>query len=204
MRQRKADAERLAVAAEKVRAANALEEAYKAEQLAETARAERDRATKNANEVVQAEIDKRKIEVAADAQKEKYIREAHGQAEAIFLQMEAKARGIFETLSKQAEGLEKIVKAAGGDPKMAATLLIVDKLPQLVETQVKAISNLKIDKVVVWDGGANASGQGSTANFLSGLMSSVPPLQSLFKLAGMELPELLGKPAKPEFTPPGK
>jgi len=191
MRQKKAEAERAAVAAEKVKSANALQEAYRAEQDAETARAERDRATKNANEVVQAEIDKKKIEVAAEAQKNKTIKEAEGASQAVFLNMEAKARGIMEILTKQAEGLKQIVEAAGGDPDKAATLLIIDKLPQLVETQVKAISNLQIDKIVVWDNGAK--GEGSTANFLSGLMGSVPPLQNLFKMAGMELPGLLGK-----------
>jgi len=191
MRQKKAEAERAAVAAEKVKSANALQEAYRAEQDAETARAERDRATKNANEVVQAEIDKKKIEVAAEAQKNKTIKEAEGASQAVYLNMEAKARGIMEILTKQAEGLKQIVEAAGGDPDKAATLLIIDKLPQLVETQVKAISNLQIDKIVVWDNGTK--GEGSTANFLSGLMGSVPPLQNLFKIAGMELPGLLGK-----------
>jgi flotillin len=191
MRQKKTEAERAAVAAEKVKSANALQEAYRAEQDAETARAERDRATKNANEVVQAEIDKKKIEVAAEAQKNKTIKEAEGASQAVYLNMEAKARGIMEILTKQAEGLKQIVEAAGGDPDKAATLLIIDKLPQLVETQVKAISNLQIDKIVVWDNGTK--GEGSTANFLSGLMGSVPPLQNLFKIAGMELPGLLGK-----------
>jgi flotillin len=199
MRQKKAEAERAAVAAEKVKSANALQEAYKAEQDAETARAERDRATKNANEVVQAEIDKKKIEVAAEAQKNKTIKEAEGASQAVYLNMEAKARGIMEILTKQAEGLKQIVEAAGGDPDKAATLLIIDKLPQLVETQVKAISNLQIDKIVVWDNGAK--GEGSTANFLSGLMGSVPPLQNLFKMAGMELPGLLGKSVEEPKSP---
>ena len=39
-------------------------------------------------------------------------------------------------------------------------------------------------------------GGGSTANFLSGLMKSVPPLNDLFEQAGMSLPEFLGKDMK--------
>ena len=58
--------------------------------------------------------------------------------------------------------------------------------------QVEAIKNIKIDKVTVWDSGA-AGGNSTTANFLSGMMKSVPPLGELFKQAGMELPEFLGK-----------
>src|SRR5665647_2513015 len=54
-REKQAEASRKAVAAEKVTEAKALEEAYAAEQLAENARALRDKATQTANVVVSAE-----------------------------------------------------------------------------------------------------------------------------------------------------
>ena len=106
---------------------------------------------------------------------------------------EAEARGMYEILTKQAEGLERIVKSAGNDPKDAVLLLIADKLPELVKMQTEAIKNIKIDKVTVWDGGQGANGNGSTANFMSGLYKSVPPLKDIFDMAGMELPNYLGK-----------
>jgi flotillin len=71
-------------------------------------------------------------------------------------------------------------------------LMISDKLPELVRTQVEAIKNIKIDKLTVWDGQSGANGKTATANFLSGLMQSVPPLNDLFNMAGMELPKYLG------------
>jgi flotillin len=73
-------------------------------------------------------------------------------------------------------------------------LLIADKLENLMTIQVEAIKNIKIDKITVWDSG-NGSGDGktSTANFLSGLMKSVPPLEEVFALSGLALPEYLGK-----------
>jgi len=200
MRQRKAEAERVAMAAERVQAAKASEESYQAERIAETARAERERATQTADIVVKTEIDKKKIEIEADAQAEKSRREARGQADATFATMEAQARDINEVLTKQALGFQKLVEAAGGEASKAATLLIVEKLPELVKTQVEAIKNLKIEKVVVWDS-QTGSGQSSTANFLSSLIGSVPPLQNLFSLAGMQLPELLGKPVHAEAVP---
>jgi flotillin len=200
MRQRKAEAERVALAAERVQSAKALEEAYQAERTAETARGERERATQTADIVVKTEIDKRKIEIAADAQAEKTRREARGQADATFATMEAQARGINEVLSKQAQGFQKLVEAAGGEASKAATLLIVDKLPEIVKTQVEAIKNLKIEKVVVWDS-QTGNGQSSTANFLSSLIGSVPPLQNLFSMAGMQLPEILGKPVAKDTVP---
>ncbi len=63
--------------------------------------------------------------------------------------------------------------------------------------QSEAIKNIKIDKVTVWENGSNADGKTSTANFLSGMYKSVPPLQEMFNMAGMELPEYLkGKDTK--------
>jgi flotillin len=195
MRQRSAEAERIATAAEKVQSAHALEEAYRAEQAAEVSRAERERATQTADIVVKTEIEKKKIEIEADAQAEKARREAKGQADATFATMEAQARGINEILTKQAAGFGQLVNAAGGDAMKAATLLIVEKLPEIVKTQVEAIKNIKIDEVVVWDN-QTGNGQSSTANFLSSLIGSVPPLQNLFTMAGMQLPEILGKPSQ--------
>lgn len=70
--------------------------------------------------------------------------------------------------------------------------MIADKLPELVKTQAEAIKNIKIDKVTVWDSGAKTGeGKGSTANFISGMYKSVPPLQEMFNMAGMQLPEYL-------------
>ena len=190
-REKQAEAERLAVAAEKVQAAKALEEAYKSERDAELARAEREKATQQANVVVAAQIEKEKMIIAAEAEAEKLRREAKGEADAIFAKMDAQARGTLEILSKQAEGFNQLVQAAGGDAKDAITMLISDKLPELVRTQVEAVKGIKIDKVTVWDGGNSKDGKTATSNFISGMMGSVPPLDDLFKMAGMNLPSYL-------------
>ncbi len=192
-RQREAEAERTAIASEKVQRAKALEEAYAAEQSSEKARAERERAFQNAEIVVPAEIEKQRIEISAEAQAEQTRRRAKGDADAILLKAQAEAQGLYEVLTKQAEGLDRIVKAAGNNPKDAFILLLADKLPEIVKTQSEAIQNIKFDKITVWDGGNNGGegGKGSTANFLSGIYKSVPPLQDMFNMAGMQLPEYL-------------
>lgn len=202
-REKEAEAARLAVAAEKVQAAKALQEAYQSERDAELARAERERATQQANIVVPAQIDKEKLIIEAEAEAEKVRRLAKGEADAIFAKMDAQARGTLEVLSKQADGFNELVKAAAGDPQKAVLMLIADKLPELVKTQVEAVKGIKIDKVTVWDGnGEGKNGKTSTANFISGLMGSVPPLQDLFNMAGMNLPEYLkGTETKPEEQP---
>lgn len=193
-REKEAEASRIAVAAEKVQAAKALQEAYVSEKDAELARAEREKATQQANIVVPAEIDKQKAIIEAEAEAEKIRRMAKGEADAIYAKMDAQARGILEVLSKQAEGFGQLVNAAAGDPQKAVLMLIADKLPELVKTQVEAVKGINIDKVTVWDNGTGANGKTATSNFISGLMKSVPPLEDLFKMAGMDLPSYLKGP----------
>ena len=192
-REREAEAQRKAVAAEKVAQAKALEEAYSAERLAEEARADRERATQAANVIVAQEIEKKRKIIEAEAEAEKIRVNAKGEADAAYARMEAEARGLFEILNKQAQGYDKMIQAAGGDAKNAYILLLLEKLPDLVKTQVEAVKGINIDKVTVWDSGANADGKSSTANFVSGLMKSVPPLNELFDQAGLSLPEFLAK-----------
>ena len=133
------------------------------------------------------------MELAAEAEAEQLRRKAQGEADAIYAKMEAEARGVEEILKKQAAGFAEIVKSAGGDANAALKLLIADKLEDLMRVQVDAIKNIKIDKVTVWDGGQSADGKTSTANFISGMMKSVPPLEEVFEMAGMQLPSLLGQ-----------
>ncbi|WP_417599900.1 flotillin family protein [Owenweeksia hongkongensis] len=190
-REAQAEANRLATAAEKVKQAQALEEAYRSEEKAEEARAERDKATQYANVVIPTSIDKQKVEIDAEAEAERIRRLARGQADAIYAKLEAEARGNYELLSKQAEGFKELVSAAGSDPRDAFMLLMAEKLPDIIKTQVEAIKNIKIDKVTVWDSlGKNGEGT-NTSNFLSGMYKSVPPLEDLFNQAGLQLPDYL-------------
>ncbi len=192
-REKEAEALRIALASEKVQEAKALEESYVAEQKAELARSERERSTQIANIVVPAEIAKQRAIIEAQAQAETIRENAKGEADAIFAKMEAEAKGLFEILTKQAEGYKEVVAAAGGDPNKAFQLLLIEKLPELVRTQVEAVKNIKIDKITVWDSGngQNDNGNSSTANFVSGMMKTVPPLNDLFNMAGLNLPSFL-------------
>ncbi len=200
-REKEAEAGRRAVAAEKVAQAKALEEAYSAERQAELARAERERASQQANVIVAQEVEKQRLVIEAEAEAEQKRVNAKGEADAIFAKMEAEAKGLYEVLTKQAQGYDKMIQAAGGDPTQAYTLLLLEKLPELVRTQVEAIKGINIDKVTVWDNGAGgADGKSSTAGFVSGLMKAVPPLSDLFEQAGMSLPEYLGRRKEAEVA----
>ncbi len=193
-REKEAEALKVAISAEAVQAAKAKEEAYSAQREAEEKRAEVEMATQKADVIVKAQIEKEKAEIAAEAEAEVMRRKARGEADALYAKMEAEARGAQEILVKQAEGMRSLIEAAG-NADSAVKMVVADKLEELMRIQVDAIKNIKIDKVTVWDGGKNEGGNTATADFISGMMKAVPPLNEVFKQAGMELPELLGKEA---------
>ncbi|MFG0294240.1 MAG: flotillin family protein [Phycisphaerales bacterium JB050] len=194
-----------------VAAANAREAALRAEREEELARL--------AKEVLAPqEIEKQKIEIAAEAEAERQRRIARGEAEAVLAKYEAEAEGVRKVLEAKAEGYRQLMAAAADNPQIAPTLLLIEQLPELVREQVKAISNLKIDKITVWDNGRNGSqvegkggAKGATADFLSGLIGSLPPVHELAEQAGIDLPGALGKvsksapnqaPSRPKADPP--
>ena len=192
-RQQEAEAERSATAAERVSQAKAAEESYAAEEESERRRAERERATEYANVVVPAEIEKERITTIAEGDAEQMRRLKQGEADGIRAVMEAEAAGYLASLTQRAQGLGAMMDQAGGSAELAALMMIVDQMPKLVEEQVKAISNLKIDNITVWDHGGGDGKGGQTANFLSSLMGSLPPMHELAANVGIRLPEFLGE-----------
>lgn len=169
---------------------------YEAEAEIQRAQAKSEEQRLIASEIVPKNIERQKIEIQAEAEAEKVRREARGDADATLMRYEAEARGIRQVLESKAEGYRVLVESTGGDAKAAATLLLIEKLEEIVRLQVEAIKNIKIDRITVWDP-AGGSGDGSaTANFLSGLVRSLPPLHDLAGMAGIDLPEYLGQVAE--------
>ena len=194
-REKEAEAQKRAVAAENIAKARAEEESYEAKRAAEEARAHFEQAKLEADVIIKTEIEKKKLELEAEAKAEQVRRMAKGEADATLLRMQAEADGAKEILMKQAEGFRELVQSAGGEANDAIRLMIADKLEEITRIQVEAIKNLQIDKITVWDSGAKSDGgKGTTADFISGLYKSVPPLTELFDMAGMQLPEYLGTP----------
>ena len=194
-REKEAEAQKRAVAAENIAKARAEEESYEAKRAAEEARAHFEQAKLEADVIIKTEIEKKKLELEAEAKAEQVRRMAKGEADATLLKMQAEANGAKEILMKQAEGFRELVQSAGGEANDAIRLMIADKLEEVTRIQVEAIKNLQIDKITVWDSGAKSDGgKGTTADFISGLYKSVPPLTELFDMAGMQLPEYLGTP----------
>ena len=147
-----------------------------------------------AEEIAREEVAKLQMEIAAEAEAERLRRTAQGAADATLAKYHAEAEGVKAVLEAKAAGYASLVQSAGGDAKAAATLLMVEKIEEIVGKQVEAISNLKIDKITVWDSAGGGNGEGSsTANFVSSLIHSLPPVHDVAKMAGVDLPDYLGK-----------
>jgi flotillin len=154
--------------------------------------AERVEAEKRALLEAPAKAEKARTIVEAEAQAEKAKIEALAQAAAVYARLEAEARGQYEMLAKKGEGLKSIIEACGG-AQPAFQLLMLEHLDKLAEASAKAISNIKFDKVVVWEGGGNGmAGGSSTSAFLQSLARSLPPMLQVMKdVGGVEVPDYL-------------
>lgn len=116
------------------------------------AEAERVEAEQRAKLEAPAKAQRSKVIVDAEAEAERIRINAKAQADAIFAKLDAEARGNFEILAKKGEGLKQIVEACGGS-KEAFQMLMLEHLDNLAEASSRAISNIKFDKVVVWENG---------------------------------------------------
>jgi flotillin len=171
--------------------------------LAKAALAEAERIEAEQRAALEATAKAQKAKVVVDAEAEAEMRRIHaeGEAKAIFAKLDAEARGNYEILAKKGEGLQRIIEACGGAHE-AFQLLFLEHIDALAKTSAEAISNIKFDKVVVWEGGSNGNGNGtnSTSNFLQGLARTMPPIMQVMKdVGGIEVPEYFAR-----LTPEGR
>ena len=172
--------------------AKVLEVQNRAMAKAALAEAERVEAEKRAQLEAPAKAEKARVIVDAEAEAERKRIDAMAQADAIFAKLDAEARGQYEILAKKGEGLRTIISACGGS-KEAFQILLLEHLDNLAEASSRAISNIKFDKVIVWENGGK-NGQGNTAGFLSNLANTLPPMLQVMKdIGGIELPDSLVK-----------
>lgn len=160
-----------------------------AEKKAEDARALREQSRLNAEIVVPADAEKKRVVINAEANKEQTVLMAKGQAEATIAKMAAEGQGQQSVLDGKAAGYRNLVQSAG-DPHVATALLLIERLTELAHIQAQAIQNLPIEKIVVWDGGAE---NGGMSNLGKKIMGALPPMHELARQVGLDLPEYLGK-----------
>lgn len=164
-----------------------------AEAMIQKARALAQTQLLEAEQIVPQEILRRKMQIEAEAEAQSKAIIARGEAEAILSIKKAEAEGIQRLLDAKAIGYKQLFAACGEDAKSASTLLLIEKLEEIVKLQVEAIKNIKIDKITVWDSGGMDGKGSSTANFISQFTKSLPALHDIASLAGLDLPQYLGK-----------
>ncbi len=165
---------------------------------AERARAQREQARLQAEIVVPADANKESVVIAAEAERERRVRIAKGEAESVLLRMQAEAQGTQAVLAAKAAGYQQLTQAAGG-ASQASSFLVIERLVDVANVQAKAIQNLPLDKVVVWDSG---SGEGGLSNLGQKLVGVLPPMHEVARIAGLELPDYLGKMQKADAEQP--
>ena len=178
-----------------------LEAEHLARAKAALAEAQRIEAERRAELEAPAKAERARVEVDAAAEAAKRRIEAEGEAAAIFVKLEAEARGQYEILAKKGEGLQRIIDACGGS-EQAFKMLMLEHFDHLVEASAKAISNIKFDKVVVWEGGGQ-NGASATAGWLHNMARTLPPMMQVMKdIGGVEFPEKFASLADVEKKPP--
>jgi flotillin len=171
---------------------------HRAMAKAAIANAERVEAEERAKLEAPAKAQKARILVDAAAEADKRRLEAEGEAAAIYAKLEAEARGQYEILAKKGEGLKQIVEACGG-AKEAFQLMMLEHLDKLAESSAKAISNIKFDKIVVWENGGGGNGRSNTADFLHKMAGTLPPMMQVMRdIGGVDIPESLARLAGEE------
>jgi flotillin len=152
----------------------------------------------------QAEVERRRIETLAAAEKQRLIAEAEGHADATRTQGQAEAEIIFKKGEAEAKAMN--VKAEAYQEWNQAA--VVDKLISNMADVVRALAAplANVDKItIVSTGDGDAAGMHKVTGDMTKMAAQIPALFET--LSGMQLSELLGRvrhigetPASP--TPP--
>jgi len=218
-----AEAKRRTEAAQKVAEARALQESYKAQQEAELARAAREKAQQQADQIVKAEIDKERIRIDAEAKAAQTKILQEGQAAAYIIQKDAEAEGIRRVAEGEATGIRVKLgaEASGIQAKLTAeaegTRALLDAKAQGFEKLLKVADDTSgatqlliaenIVRIAEVQAGAikgmqfekvvvmggNGAGGSGPGQFVQDLYKGVLPLNEIAKSVGLSLPAFLGQ-----------
>lgn len=224
---RQAEAQRIADVAVREQAAKAEQAGYIANREAELQRAELERATQTANEIVAAEIQKRKQEIAAEAAAAVLVKEQQGKADALVIAKAAEGQAAIKLAQGEADALLLQKKAEGeglemvGRGQAAAIQAQLEAkasgFRQIIEAagDARAASGLlvteQLPQIVATQAsavkglsfdkvvvmGGGDSKSGSVGSFVQNLVTGTLPLHELAGSVGVQLPDYLGKAEKP-------
>jgi flotillin len=138
----------------------------------------------------QAEIERRKIETLAEAQKQKLIFEADGQAASTRATGEAEAEIIFKKGEAEAKAMNVKAEAYQEYNQAAVIDKLISNMPEIVKALASPLAN--VDKItIVSTGNGNAAGMNKITGDVAAMAAQIPALFET--LSGMKLSDLLSK-----------
>jgi len=177
------------VVAEKMKVQKIEKEGQVEVQNAEIARNEKELI---ATVLKKAEIEKRRIEMLAEADRVRMLTEAEGQAGAIRAQGEAEADVIFRKGEAEAKAMDIKASAYQGWNQAAVVDRLLASMPELVAALAAPLANVdRITVVSTGDGNGHGSGMSRITKDMTEVAAQVPALVEA--LSGMNLNELLGQ-----------
>jgi flotillin len=138
----------------------------------------------------QAEIERKRIEMLAEAQKQKLIVEADGQASATRATGEAEADIIFKKGEAEAKAMNVKAEAFQEYNQAAVIDKLLTGMPEIVRALAAPLAN--VDKItVVSTGNGGSAGLNKITGDLTAMAAQIPALFET--LSGMQISELLSK-----------
>jgi flotillin len=138
----------------------------------------------------QAEIERRRIEMLAEAQKQKLIVEAEGQAGSTRATGEAEAEIIFKKGEAEAKAMNVKAEAYQEYNQAAVIDKLISNMPEIVRALASPLAN--VDKItVVSTGNGNAAGLNKITGDVAAMAAQIPALFET--LSGMQFSDLLSK-----------
>lgn len=145
---------------------------------------------------------KAEVIVPAEAGKTAAILKAEGEATAILKMKEAEAKGVQLVLEAQAEGLKEKARAWEMYGSAAKLNLALEALKVVAEAGANAIGNIKFDKVIAIDGGADDSGSSVSRLMTAAPKSLVTFMEQMKALTGVDLTKLIPRLLEEEKKEP--
>jgi flotillin len=136
-----------------------------------------------------AEIERRRIETLAGAEKTRLTAEAEGRAAATLAQGSAEAEIILKKGEAEAKAMNVKAEAYKEWNQAAVVDKLITGLPEVVKALAAPLSN--VDKITVISTGGESAGLYKVTNDITKIAGQIPALFET--LSGMQMSELLGK-----------
>jgi len=136
-----------------------------------------------------AEVERRRIETLASAQKQKLMSEAEGQASAIRAQGEAEAEITFKKGEAEAKAMNVKAEAYQEYNQAAVVDKLISMMPEIVRALAAPLQN--VDKITIVSTGGDTAGMNKITGDMAKMAAQIPALFET--LSGMQMSELFAK-----------